>query len=339
MSSRTDRPGRDLEIGGYFGLEPAAKKPDGGPIHLGPNPARLNSGRNCLRAVLVRSQARRIHLPDYICAAVVDAVRACGVTPVFYRIDDQLQTRDDVAMEATDLFLRVNYFGLQVRAAEQAVPGLVIDNCQAFHAAPLEGAVNIYSPRKFFGVPDGGYLVGAAAGYWPPDESRNGLSHLQTRSREGARAGYAAYQVHEQAFAWRPVRTMSARTRQILGGIDFGAAARQRQANYRQLNAALGQENALQAAVEALPDAAPLAYPFLSTVPDLKADLNRRGIFAAAYWPDCLQRPECGSGARYLARNLTALPVDQRYGAEEMDIIIGAVKAHLAAQTVRMVVA
>lgn len=333
------------EIGGYFGLEPAGDPPaavaDRDAPHLGERTARLNSGRNCLRAVLTDSPVRRIHLPDYICDTVIQAVVSCGVTPTFYPVTTQLRPATEIRCDDDELWLGVNYFGLQTRVlADDArrTPRFLADHCQAFYAPPPTGAVSIYSPRKFFGVPDGGYLVGTRTGPWPPDDSRERLEHLCARDQHGAQAGYDPYREHESRFADLPVRAMSALTQTLLATTDQAAAATQRQENYRLLNSALGAENDLQAAVDCPADAVPLVYPLLNSVSDLRNALQRQGIFTATYWADCLHRDTSGPGARHLADKLVALPIDQRYGAEHMHRIISVVRQHLADSTIAVVV-
>jgi len=334
-------PSCEQEIGGYFELEAASSRPGHDATHLGSELIRLNSGRNCLRAVLISSGVRRIYLPDYLCETLVQAVRSCAVEPVFYQIDDQLRPRTAITCGDDELWLGVNYFGLMSQAVISdagQTPRYVADNCQAYFAPPVTGAISFYSPRKFFGVPDGGYLVGTTIGTWPGDDSRGRMDHLLIRSRQDARTGYPAYQAHEEIFADLPVRAMSALTQTLMATVDAAAAAAQRVANYRLLNAALAEENDLSSAVTGDETSVPLVYPFLNTAPDLRAALNRAGVFAASYWPDCLKRSECGPSASHLARCLTALPIDQRYGPDQMKQIIGLVHRHLADSRVRMVV-
>jgi hypothetical protein len=333
------------EIGGYFGLEPTSGPPaelsSRDAAHLGDRITRLNSGRNCLRALLTVSNVRRIHLPDYICETLVQAVRSCGVEPVFYPVTTQLRPATEIRCADDELWLGVNYFGLLTGAlADDArqTPHFVADNCQAFYAVPQDAAVSIYSPRKFFGVPDGGYLVGVATGPWPPDDSRDRLDHLCARDQHGAQAGYDPYREHESRFAGLPIRAMSALTETLLATTDHTAAAARRQENYRLLNAALGADNELTPAVDCPADAVPLVYPLLNAVSDLRATLQRHGIFTATYWAECLQRDTSGPAARHLADKLVALPIDQRYGTEHMHRIVSVVQQHLAASRIEVVV-
>ena len=55
----------------------------------------------------------------------------------------------------------VNYYGLfseeQLISLKNKYGNIVVDNAQAFFTEPVKGIDTIYSCRKFFGVPDGGY--------------------------------------------------------------------------------------------------------------------------------------------------------------------------------------
>ena len=56
--------------------------------------------------------------------------------------------------------LYTNYFGLKddyINTLPQK-HNIIIDNCQSFFSKPSAWFDTFYSPRKFCGVPDGGYL-------------------------------------------------------------------------------------------------------------------------------------------------------------------------------------
>ena len=328
-------------IGGYFGLEPGSGRTGGDADHLGPAVVRLNSGRNALCALLLTLGVRRVHLPEYICASLVQAVTSVGVEPVFYPLDGELRPLVEPRCGADELWVGVNYFGLldaEMRRVAATVARFAADNCQAFHAPPVPRGFSFYSPRKFFGVPDGGYLVGTRPQAWPADDSGDRLEHLNLRRERRAAAGYAAYRADEAGFADLPIRSMSPLTQTLLATSDQAAAAARRRANFAQLNAALGSENGLAPAREFADDGVPLVYPLLHDSPDLRPGLRDRGIFTATYWADCLDRSECGAQTRRLVQNLIALPIDQRYGAAEMERVIAAVQQLLAGRKDRLVV-
>ena len=67
-----------------------------------------------------------------------------------------------------------------------------------------------------------------------------------------------------------------------------------------------------------------MIYPYLKKGNDkLRSSLISKKIFVANYWPnvsDWLRGKECYES--YLQSNLIPLPIDQRYGLNELSVII-----------------
>jgi hypothetical protein len=55
---------------------------------------------------------------------------------------------------------------------------------------------------------------------------------------------------------------------------------------------------------------------------ELKQRLIENKVFVPTYWPNSFIKNPAGSWEEYLATNLVALPIDQRYRAVEMEEII-----------------
>jgi len=141
------------EIGGFFGLELGI----GGKFHEGA--LALNSARNCLRHIVHTKGIKRLLVPFYTCDAVVDALKAEAVKSIPYKVNADFSPilEDD----QDDYLLYINYFGVNSKNIEKLLkihPKLIIDNAQAFYSQPVANIDTFYSPRKFFGVPDGGYV-------------------------------------------------------------------------------------------------------------------------------------------------------------------------------------
>ena len=316
-------------IGGYFGLE----LPGGTAWHT--NAFAVNSGRNALRFLLSANAPNKVYVPYFTCRAVTDVVNAMGIAVAHYRINEALEPDFDLASVTPDeAFLYTNYFGLKdhcVRSLAAAGCRIIIDNAQSFFSAPVAGLESFYSPRKFFGVPDGGYAYLGLSTAAPSmeldrDYSAARAAHLLLRHDVSAQSGYASYQANEALIDALPLRAMSALTAQILGGIDYAAVIAQRQQNFAHLHAALGRSNAL--AMDEDSTRVPLCYPLLckngsqDKAAELKARLHAQRIFTATYWPEVTQRVAPASVEHLYSTQLLHLPIDQRYGAAEMDRIL-----------------
>lgn len=313
-------------IGGYFELETG----QGSLPHTAATA--VNSARHALEYILRCRRYTRVYLPLYTCSVVLQPLQRLGVEPVFYPVNKDLEPQALPALKAGDALICNNYFGLKQacigRLAQHYGSQLIVDNAQAFYAAPLPGIDAVYSPRKFFGVPDGGFAYCHApfSGELPQDVSWQRMEHLLRRHDEGAEAGYAAFRANSEQLAESPLRRMSSLTQALLRSADTARAAQARRANYAQLHAALEASNLLSLPMAA--EAVPLVYPYL--VPrgaELRRRLIAEKIFVAAYWPNVTEWAAPGTWEHTLATDLLALPIDQRYGPAEMQRILDAIRS------------
>ncbi len=314
-------------MGGFFGLEePSAGKPQPLPFAESACCAWVSSGRAALECLLRGFPAplRRVHVPRFTCDTVLEPLQRMGLGICRYACTEQLNALLPPAFETGDAILLTNYFGLtgeSVRATaarlhERGIPVLV-DATTALFAEPLPGVPSFYSPRKFVGVADGGI---ACAPYPIPlpqeeDDSDARSRVLWARQEQGALAALPLSEAAENDLHAAP-RRMAPLTRRLLARIDFRHVAAQRLRNYRQLHKALAPLNHLH-----LPDAppsAPFCYPFVSAIPRLRDELIDAGIALPLFWPEVLEAGPPESAEHRLARRLLPLPLDQRYGEEDM---------------------
>ena len=162
------------EFGGYLPLE----LPHGQELYTGAGVLRLNCGRNAIVAALRDAGAKKVYLPYYNCNTVYDAVTRAGFAVERYPLDAR-RLPVCPALGDGEWLLYVNYFGIAsddlLAEVKRRWPRVIFDNTQAFFSAPRMDAdsYNVYSCRKFVGVPDGAYLVhtGLTDGIYPADTS------------------------------------------------------------------------------------------------------------------------------------------------------------------------
>ena len=308
-------------IGGYFALEPGR----GAPVAHLAGAAAFQSGRAAFLALLESCRPARVHVPWFLCDSMREPLHQADVASRSYAIDAEFRPAAPLALERDEWLLVVNYFGLcdGVVAELQArhPPGqVVVDNAQAFFAAPTPCRASLYSPRKFFGVPDGGFLH--APGIEPRDYARDTgsaarMAHLTKRLEIGAEAGYADYVAAEESLGGQSPLRMSRLSEQLLAGADHAEAAHRRRRNFALLDEHLAAHNELRWTLGAAQ--VPLCYPFLPARAGLRAELLDARIYVAQYWRE-LGEPERAVPARErrLAAELLPLPVDQRYSPETL---------------------
>ena len=305
-------------IGGYLPLE-LSRGSDYYPLSI-----KLNSGRNCLRYILDAYEYRKIYLPHYSCNALLEPLMNKGIDFEFYGINNDFSPKFKKKLENDSAMIIINYFGLQVKNnVRNRDENIIIDNSQAFYLEPVQGVPTFYSPRKFFGVPDGGYLFCDKKILLPDkrDVSHHRTMHLILRADGNTEDGYGYYKTHENGFTLIPLKQMSTLTRSILKSISYDEISEIRRVNFLYLHKALSAENELL--IDQKNIYGPMAYPLLrKNGKVLKEKLLKNDVFIATYWPEVLGRTNQNDFEYYLTENLLALPVDQRYTHSDMEKIV-----------------
>lgn len=307
-------------IGGYFSLE----FPHYEEFHK--NAIQLNTGRNSLEYILRVRGYSKVYIPYYICNVVLEPFRKLGIPFEYYHININLELANDIHLNRDEALLYINYYGLKQRYTEKLANlygnHLIVDNTQAFYAKPIAGIDTFYTCRKFFGVPDGAYLYTDQQldMELEQDLSYDRMDSLTKRIDLSPEAGYKDFNDIRKLLIGQPIKRMSKLTQRMMQGIDYETIAQRRRANYEMLHQALGCENCLELQLEN--DAVPMVYPYLVPTKGLREKLIENKIFVARYWPNVLERTTTDDIDYQLAFQMQPLPIDQRYGEEEMKRII-----------------
>lgn len=290
---------------------------------------RLNSGRNALEYILKKRKYTKVHIPYYTCEVMLQPLRRAGVRHEFYPIDEWLLPIFDYdKLEPREAVVITNYFGLldeSVSSLAASYRDVIVDNSQAFFARPPQGCDTFYSPRKFFGIPDGAYLYLAAGGgedelyeSLPQDISYERFDHLLMRADNQLEIGYQEFCRQKSVFADLPLRKMSAITQRMLDSIDYDGVRETRCENFQSVHTALRAYNKLKLNFSRGEYSCPLAYPLLTDDKGLRSRLIKAGVFIPQYWSNVLGWAKVGSFESYLAQNLVAVPIDQRYNGRQV---------------------
>ena len=216
MRSQQDNP-----IGGYFELE-LPKYPE---LHT--NALALNSGRFCLEYILRCRHYSKVYVPYFTCESAIEPLVRLNIPYEFYHIDRQYHIVDNISLEADEALMYTNYWGLQdsycMTLASRYGGQLILDYTQAFFSRPIRGVDTFYSCRKYFGVPDGGYLYTSVETQLEleQDESYTRMDSLVKRIDLSPEAGYGDFHKTGAAFHEMPMRRMSKFTKRMMQGIDY----------------------------------------------------------------------------------------------------------------------
>lgn len=306
------------EIGGFLELEIN----HGQEYHT--NCIALNSGRNCLRYLLRARDIKKIWLPKLLCSAISDTCIEEKVHILYYSVDGQLKPvlPDNIGDEW--LYL-INYYGqysdVEIASYSKKYKNMIVDNAQAFYSKPLDGIDTIYTCRKFFGVPDGGYLYTNSKydGILQQDESYSRIEFLAGRLEHSAQQFYSSYRDNESIIDKLPLKLMSKITHNLLRGIDYKKEATIREENYMYLHKKFADKNLL-----ILKETyGPYMYPLLIENGSVLRDrLQKEKIYIPILWPNVKENLAASDTEYWLANNLLPLPCDQRYTIKDMDYMI-----------------
>lgn len=311
-------------IGGYFSLE----LPYFEEYHK--DAIRLNTGRNSLEYILRAREYKKVYIPYYTCDVVLEPFKKLNIPYEYYHINIHLEIRDEIVLTTGEALLYTNYYGLKQqyteKLAKQYGNSLIVDNTQAFYANPIAEIDTFYTCRKFFGVPDGAYLYSDKLLDidLEQDESWERFASLTKRIDISPEAGYQDFRDISKSLVGQPIKRMSKLTQRMMQGIDYKVVAQRRRASYLLLHEALGKDNNVELPLEK--DAVPMVYPYLVPELDLRERLIENKIFVARYWPCVLNCTSKDDIDYLLAFQMQPLPIDQRYGEEDMNRIISIIK-------------
>lgn len=222
-------------IGGYFELE----LPYFPEIH--PEAIALNSGRFCLEYILRCRNYKKVYVPYFTCDSAIEPIVKLGISYEFYHIDKNYRIVEDINLLENEALMYTNYWGLHDdycwKLVSKYKKQLILDYTQAFFSRPIDGIDTFYSCRKFFGVPDGGYLYTDAITDFEleKDESYTRMDSLVKRIDLSPEAGYDDFHRTSKVFHDLPIRRMSNFTKRMMQGIDYGNVAQCRLDNYPQI--------------------------------------------------------------------------------------------------------
>jgi perosamine synthetase len=303
----------------------------------------------------------RALLPAYFCDAAVAPFRARGVARDFYRIGPDLTPDGPDACsrvtKSTRILVVVHYFGfpLSQDALDQLPggPGVIrLEDwvqgglSEGAYAPGSFGEYRVLAYHKVLPVPDSGLLVRRADVPAPPQAPAlrgpraaffgRRLSAKAIKAIAVGLTGGVPRPLYRRLFdaaeraagAGVPAR-MSGLSRRILNRTPAASIVARRRDNFLRLVDALSSEPRLSLLRKDVPlGVCPLGLPIrVAHRGAVLTYLIARRIYAEVHWPlpvevDPLAFPEAAA----LSAEEITLPVDQRYGGEEMDFVARAVR-------------
>lgn len=311
------------EIGGYIELDTCRH------AMLHEDAILLNCGRNALAYLLEAKGIKKLYLPYFLCDSVANVCKKYGVEVAFYHIGENWLPKDLVIDGDAWLYI-VNFYG-QITKEDltrlvDEYHNVIIDNAQAYFDAPLANVDTLYTCRKFFGVSDGAvlYTNSKLERSLEIDESFNRIHYVLGRYERTASEFYEEAAKNNDIFDNEPIKEMSRLTRNLLRSIDYEYVKQIRTNNFAYLYEKLREINKLN--VRLIEGA--FMYPLL--IDDgmkIRKQLQQMKIYIPTLWPNVLEGCEPVTLEYKFAAEILPIPVDQRYGIEDMEYLVEVIRS------------
>ena len=302
------------EIGGYIELDRFTGN------MLYDDGIKLNCGRNALEYLIITKGIRKMFVPKFMCNSNDKVLKKHCIEVKYFSIGLDFKPIIENRNDDEWLYL-VNYYGqLSNEYIQTLGKNVIVDNAQAYFQGPIEGYDTVYACRKFFGVSDGAIIfTDRTIDHLPQDESHTRMGFLLGRFERSASEFYQEYVENNERFFEEPLKRMSKLTENLLHAIDYEFVKRRRTENFKYLHSKLRKINKL---VLSVPEGA-FMYPFyVVNGAEIRKQLQQKKIFIPTLWPDVFNLCSEDDLEYDMAKNILPMPVDQRYGVEDMEYMV-----------------
>ena len=275
-------------------------------------------------------QIEEIYVPYYLCPNVIKELEHSFCKVLFYNINKKLLPIIDTPKGKT-VYL-VDYFGIMDKAVTEYVEKntdttFLIDNAHSFYNKPImrDNVYNLYSCKKFFGVPDGGYLISKKKieqTYGKTFSSK--ISNYLIKSlEEGTNSCYQEKKAVDE-YINNNFSGISVFAEELLCRIDYEAIKNIRKSNFCIYQNQFDKINQIKSEEDSIP----YIYP-LNVGKNIKDKLIKEKIYVPTLWSPCLDKQFDNRLEQKLAADTLFLPLDQRYDERDIKYISEKVKVLL----------
>lgn len=269
-----------------------------------------------------------IYAPYYLCPNVIAELKNSFKKVEFFNIDKNLLPL--IADTNEKLIYLVNYFGIMDSKIRKYIKNnsntvFILDNAHSFYFKPIlkDNVFNLYSCKKFFGVPDGGYLITKEkiADNLPKIFANDYSGYLIKSLEEGTNSCYQEKKEVDQKInsSYSGISFFSER---ILSGIDYNYIKKVRATNFSILNKHFSKYNNIQCESSSIP----YLYPLFLTC-DIRKELIQKKIYVPTLWGQCLNQNNLFE--KELTEKTIFIPLDQRYDKMDINYIVSVINSLL----------
>ena len=344
-----------MEIGSIYSLGTLDTMPHPPMQMAGEGAAYFSLCREALLSIAIkyRNSAKRVLLPAYTCQTVIDPFLQEGWAICYYGISRQLRIDTDDLSEKFKVFkpnlcVAHPYYGADLNQKElDALSELKDNGCclvedltQCVFSTQRSEIFDYFtgSYRKWFPIPDGAFLVGkenigeshleenadfvktmADAMYLRGVFQRSGDVNVKEISR---RVGNMAISHISKGIN---LHGMSSFSKSLLQQSDLEASMKQRFENYHFLYKNLAKAHNVKVVDRKMEEitCAPLFFPiYVKERTAFQKHLAQNEIYAPVLWPVHTKELLINDTIKQMFDEILMLPIDQRYGMEDMKRMI-----------------
>lgn len=284
---------------------------------------KINSGLTAIFCALKMINPGRVILPYFICPTVDDLLASMNIETAHYNINEEFEPIN-LSVRDNDCIILVNYFGINTKMIKKNYKKfgkVIIDNTEAFFSEPIfdDNVYNVYSCRKFIGVPDGGYLIGNNLSEFDLEQDFSSMrsGFLMMQYEYGINGAYkASKENYDQIKSNR--KSMSELTKRILQSVNYSGVKKKRTENFKILNSFLEDKNELH--LELAQGDIPYSYPFMVRK-DIRSSLIENKIYVPWIWKEKKDSESLNATEQKFINFIYHLPIDQRYNDNDLQYI------------------
>lgn len=309
------------EYGGFLPLE----------LNLGGNHSYYSDYSNNLAFNTIKAafsllskllQSEEIYVPYYLCPNVIRELKKSFNKVEFYYLNDDLLPNID-NLDGKTVYL-VDYFGVMDKVVQKYVNAnqettFLIDNAHSFYNKPIiRGNIfNLYSCKKFFGVPDGGYLISERRieQMYKKTTSNQISNYLIKSLEEGTNSCYQDKKAVDE-YINNNYSGISVFSEELLSRIDYEKVKSIRRNNFNEYQKYFAEINQIKCEK----DSVPYIYPLNMGI-NIKDKLIREKVYVPTLWNQCIEKQFENTLEQNLAANTLFLPLDQRYEKKDIEFI------------------
>lgn len=315
----------EKEYGGFLPLELNLKDRNTKSYYDNYNIYSFNTVKAALPLIKQDLSSEEIYVPYYLCPNVIAELEKNFNVIHFYNINKNLLP--EINNLDDKIVYIVNYFGVMDNSLKRFVYSnkntiFIIDNAHSFYCKPImsDNVYNLYSCKKFFGVPDGGYLITKKIMHTPyKDSFSNSISNYLIKSLEEGTNSCYKDKKEVDSYINNNYSGISVFSKKLMEKIDYKKIKRIRHRNFKIYQKAFKKINKIKCENKSIS----YVYP-LNVGKNIKNELVQRKIYVPTLW-NMNAEQNFIKYESFLRDNTIFLPLNQRYSKQDILYIISVV--------------